>query len=294
MIRVPLSAGVSLDVATAGDAGSPAMIFLHGFPESHRTWRHQLAEFARDHFCIAPDQRGFARSDKPEGVAAYAPDRAVADLIALADHFGAARFTLVAHDWGGAVAWLAALRHPERIARLVIVNAPHPLIFQRSLFDDPAQRAASQYIRAFRDPGLEARIEAMGLSRFFDTSFATHVDAALIAPEKAAYLGEWSQPGTLTAMLNWYRASAIQVPAMDEQPARPAWLDAPFPPIRPPTLVIWGMRDKALLPVQLDGLAALVSDLTVERIEEAGHFVPWEMPGEVKAAIRAWTARQPA
>ncbi|MEZ0496361.1 alpha/beta fold hydrolase [Sphingomonas sp. IW22] len=293
MIRVPLSTGVSLDVATAGAAGAPVMIFLHGFPESHRTWRHQLNEFGRDHFCIAPDQRGFARSDKPQGVEAYAPDQAVADLIALADHFGAERFTLVAHDWGGAVAWLAALRHPECIARLVILNAPHPLIFQRSLFDDPAQRAASQYIRAFRDPGLEPRIEAMGLSRFFDTSFAAHVDAALIAPEKAAYLDEWSQPGALTAMLNWYRASAIQVPAMDEQPARPAWIDSPFPTIRPPTLVVWGMGDKALLPVQLEGLERLVERLSVVRIEDAGHFVPWERPAAVNAAIRGWTALQP-
>jgi pimeloyl-ACP methyl ester carboxylesterase len=293
MIRVPLSTGVALDVEVAGEAGAPVMICLHGFPESHRTWRHQVAEFARDHHVIAPDQRGYARSDKPEGVEAYTADRIVADLIALADHFGAVRFTLVAHDWGGAVAWLAALRHPNRIARLVICNAPHPLIFQKSLFDDPQQRAGSQYIRSFRDLGLEARIEAMGLDRFFDGSFAPHVDAAAVAGERDAYLDEWRQPGALTGMLNWYRASQIVVPAMDEAPERPGWIDGPFPTIRVPTLVIWGMRDKALQPVQLDGLDALIDDVTVARIEGAGHFVPWEAPEAVNAAMREWLAEYP-
>ncbi|WP_033923146.1 alpha/beta fold hydrolase [Sphingomonas sp. 37zxx] len=290
MQHIALSTGISLDVATAGDPAHPAMIFLHGFPESHRTWRHQFPDFARDHFCIAPDQRGFARSDKPQGVDQYTPEKPVADLIALADHFAVDRFTLVAHDWGGAIAWMAALRHPERIERLIILNAPHPLIFQRSVLDDPAQRAASQYIRAFRNPELEGHIDRIGLDVFFDTSFAKHVDPALIAPEKAAYLDEWSQPGAITAMLNWYRASAIQVPEMDEAAARAPFLDAPFPPVTMPTLVIWGMHDRALLPCQLDGLDALVSNLTVVRIEDAGHFVPWEKPEAVNAAIRDWLA----
>ena len=293
MIRVPLSTGVELDVEVAGEPGAPVMICLHGFPESHRTWRHQVAAFARDHHVIAPDQRGYARSDKPEGVEAYTADRIVADLMALADHFGAGRFTLVAHDWGGAVAWLAALRHPDRIARLVILNAPHPLIFQRSLFDDPQQRAGSQYIRSFRDSGLEGRIEAMGLDRFFDGSFAPHVDAAAVAGEREAYLDEWRQPGALTGMLNWYRASQIVVPAMDEDAERPGWIDGPFPAIRVPTLVIWGMRDKALQPVQLEGLDVLIDDVTVVRIEGAGHFVPWEQPEAVNAAMREWLAEYP-
>lgn len=285
--RVALPTGVELDVASAGDPAAPAMIFLHGFPESHHTWRHQMPEFARDHFVIAPDQRGFARSSKPAEVQEYAADKPVADLIALADHFGVDRFTLVAHDWGGAIAWMAALKHPDRIARLVIINAPHPFVFQKSLFDDMGQRAASQYITAFRNPSLEAHIEGMGLSQFFDMSFSKHADLALMADEKAAYLDEWGQPGAMTAMLNWYRASAVVVPGMDETPERPAFLDGPFPPVTMPTLVIWGMRDQALLPVQLDGLGALVPKLRVVQVD-AGHFVPWEAPDAVNRAIRDW------
>ena len=112
----------------------------------------------------------------------------------------------------------------------------------------------------------------------------------MLAPEKPAYLAEWSQPGAMTAMLNWYRASTIQVPAPGDTPERPPWLDAPFPPLRQPTLVIWGMQDTALLPVQLDGLDALVSDLTTVRIANAGHFVPWQKPEAVTGAMRDWLA----
>lgn len=287
--RIALPTGVELDVATAGDPAAPAIILLHGFPESHRTWRHQIPELAKTHFVIAPDQRGFARSSKPEGVENYAPDKTVGDLLALATHFGKERFVLVGHDWGGAIAWMAALQHPNRIERLIIVNAPHPFVFQKSLFDDMEQRAASQYIRLFRNPGLEAQLAAMGLGTFFDTTFARHADPALLAPERAAYLDEWGQPGAMTAMLNWYRASAITVPAMDETPERPPFLDGPFPPLQMPVLVIWGMGDKALLPVQLEGLDALVPDLKIVKVD-AGHFVPWENPAAVTEAIRDWLA----
>lgn len=283
--RIELPTGVTLAVAEAG-AGEP-IIFLHGFPESHRTWRHQLAALAGAYRVIAPDGRGFAASDKPEGVEAYRTDRIVEDLFALADAAGIDRFTLVGHDWGGAASWLAALRRPERLKRLVIVNAPHPLIFQRSLFDSEAQRSASQYIRAFRTPGMEAAIEAMGLETFFEKSFGAHVDLNAIPPEeRAAYLHDWAQPGALTAMLNWYRASDIEVPAPTKEATPPAWLTAPFPRIAVPTLVIWGMKDKALLPLQLDGLEELVDDLQIERVEDAGHFVPWERPEAVTDAIR--------
>jgi pimeloyl-ACP methyl ester carboxylesterase len=285
--QIALDTGVTLNVATAGDPAAPAIVLLHGFPESHRTWRHQIPALAERFFVIAPDQRGYAHSSKPEGVEHYTPDRPVADLLALASHFGKERFTLVGHDWGGAIAWMAALQHPDRVERLIIVNAPHPLIFQRSLFDDLGQRAASQYITAFRNPDLEKHIIGIGPGNFFDTTFASLSDPALLAPERDAYLKEWGQPGAMTAMLNWYRASAMIVPAMDETPERPAFLDAPFPPIRVPVLVIWGMGDKALLPVQLEGLDAVVPDLSIVKID-SGHFAPWENPQAVTDAMLAW------
>ncbi|MEG3087796.1 alpha/beta fold hydrolase [Sphingomonas sp. PB4P5] len=285
--RVDLATGVTLDVAVEGDPANPAIILLHGFPESHRTWRYIIPELAKTHYVIAPDQRGYARSSKPADVNDYTPDKIVADLIALADHFEIDRFTLVGHDWGGAIAWMAALTKPDRVARLIILNAPHPYVFQKTLFDDLDQRKASQYITAFRDTGIDKGLIGSGLERFFGTTFAKVLTSTVAGKDKAAYLDEWSQPGAMTAMLNWYRASQIVVPGMDETPARPAFLDAPFPPVTQPTLVIWGMQDKALLPSQLEGLEALVPDLTVVHVD-AGHFVPWEAPEAVVHTMRSW------
>lgn len=290
--RVNLSTGVTLKVALGGPETGEAIILLHGFPESHRTWRHVAPDLARDRRVIVPDQRGFGGSDKPKGVENYGVEETVADIFALADAFGVERFTLVGHDWGGAISWTAALRQPERLSRLVIVNAPHPLVFHRSVIDDPAQRQASQYIRAFRSRMMEKGIDAMGLETFFEKSFGGHVDLSLVPPEeRRAYLEDWRQEGALTAMLNWYRASNLEVPAMDEHSVGPIWTRAPFPKVTVPTLVVWGMRDKALLPIQLDGLEDLVDDLTIVRVEEAAHFVPWERPEPVTGAIRAFLDR---
>jgi pimeloyl-ACP methyl ester carboxylesterase len=288
LTRVALSTGVELDVAVAGLPTNPPIILLHGFPESHRTWRHQIEDLAHDHFVLAPDQRGFAKSSKPAGVENYTPDKPVADLIALADRYDIQRFTLVGHDWGGAIAWMAALNHPDRVERLIIINAPHPFVFQRTLFDDMAQREASQYITAFRNPEFEKHIDGIGLSEFFDGSFMRHTDFEKVREEKPVYLDQWGQPGAMTAMLNWYRASAVQVPAMDATPERPAFLNGPFPPLKAPTLVIWGLGDKALLPSQLEGLDTLVPDLTIDRLDGVGHFAPWEAPDKVTSAMRGW------
>jgi pimeloyl-ACP methyl ester carboxylesterase len=289
--HIPLATGVALNVASAGpDHGEP-ILFLHGFPESHRTWRHQLDGLSDLYRVYAPDQRGFAASDKPEGVEHYETDRIVADVIALADALSLDRFTLAGHDWGGAVAWTAALTHPLRVKRLIIVNAPHPLVFQKSLIDDPAQREASQYIGFFRSPAAEAAITGMGLENFLDRVMLNHADATkLPAEERQHYLDDWSQPGVLTTMLNWYRASKMTVPAPGEEASAPLWTHAPFPKLKMPTLVVWGLKDTALLPIQLDGLHDLIEDLRLITSPSAGHFITWEEPGIVTSAIRDFMA----
>ena len=284
--RVPLSTGVTLNVALDGDPDAPPVILLHGFPESHRTWRELVPRLQHRFRLIMPDQLGFAGSDRPQDVERYETSKLIDDLFALADALGLARFALVGHDWGGAIAWGAALSHPERLTRLTIINAPHPVIFQKSLVENDDQRAASQYITAFRTPGFEKAVEAMGYEAFFEKTFAGHVDVTSIPEgEKQQYIAEWSQPGAFSAMLNWYRGSRVIVPPPGVTIPLPDWLLRAFPKVKVPTLLIWGMKDAALLPVQLDGLDALVEDLTIVRIADSGHFAPWEAPDEVARAL---------
>jgi pimeloyl-ACP methyl ester carboxylesterase len=289
--RIPLSTGVTLNVALAGPAHAPPVILLHGFPESHRTWR-EVAPQLEDRFrLIMPDQRGFAASDQPQEVDAYKTDTVIDDVFALASALGLEQFALVGHDWGGAIAWTAAIRDDPRLTRLAIINAPHPVIFQKSLIEDAEQRAASQYITMLRNPLAEQGIKAMGLDAFFDKTIGDNVGGSkILEAEKQQYILEWSQPGSLTAMLNWYRAAKVIVPPPSVTMPIPDWLLGVFPKIGVPTLVIWGMRDTALLPVQLEGLDRLVGDLAIVRIPEAGHFAPWEAGEQVAEALEGFLA----
>ena len=289
--RQRVSDDVSLNVGLAGDQKSPAVVFLHGFPESHRTWRALVPKLQDRFYLVMPDQRGFGGSDRPQDEKAYRTETLVDDIFELADALGLETFALVGHDWGGAIAWTAALKRPERLTRLAIINAPHPWVFQKSLIEDSQQRNASQYITAFRTPGFEQAVEAMGYDAFFQKTFSKHVDLAAIPEvEKRQYLADWSRPGAMTAMLNWYRASKLVVPPPGLAVPLPDWLLKAFPKIAVPTLVIWGMKDAALLPVQLDGLDELVEDLGIARLPDAGHFAPWEAPDDVAAALEPFLA----
>ena len=289
--RIRVRKDAHLNVALAGDRRAPAVMLLHGFPESHRTWRALAPLLEERLYLVMPDQLGFAGSDRPQDESAYATDKLIDDVFELADTLGLERFALVGHDWGGAIAWTAALKRPERLTRLAIVNAPHPAVMQKSLIEDAGQRAASQYITAFRQPGFEKMVERMGFETFFEKTFSGHVDLSIIPEaEKQQYLAEWSQPGGLTAMLNWYRASKLIVPPPGVTVPVPDWLLRAFPRIEVPTLVIWGMRDAALLPMQLDGLDRLIDELRIVRLPDAGHFAPWEAPQAVAAALEPFLA----
>jgi pimeloyl-ACP methyl ester carboxylesterase len=295
--RVKLSTGVELDVVDIGPRDAPVLIFLHGFPESHRTWRYQLPHFADRFRCIAPDQRGYRGSSKPQNVESYTPDKLIADVFALADALGVGEFTVVGHDWGGAIAWGVALGgqpdglHPAwsgRVTRAVIANAPHPAIFQRLLQTNEQQRAASQYISIFRDPASDAIIEAHGIAGILAHAFAGRVPSGGIQPpdEIARLLKDWEDRDTCRAMINWYRASPAIVPAMDAPYAElPA---VPFPRLTIPTLVIWALDDVALPPCNLDGMADLVPAVEIVHVADCGHFVPWEAPDAVNAAMDAF------
>ena len=289
--KVELSTGIRMNVALAGPDDAPPVILLHGFPESHRTWRELVPLLSGELRLVMPDQRGFGDSDRPMEVEAYKTETLLADLFALADTLGIERFALVGHDWGGAIAWAAAIKGDPRVSRLAIVNSPHPLIFQKSLVEDEAQRAASQYMRTFRDPGFEKFVEAIGFEAFFDKSFRNHVDiAAIPAEERQVYIDQWSRPEALTAMLNWYRASQMVVPPPGITVDVPDWVLRAFPRIKVPVRIIWGLEDKALLPIQLQGIGEIGDDVEVFPLTGVGHFAPWEAPAQVAAALKPFLA----
>jgi pimeloyl-ACP methyl ester carboxylesterase len=285
--------GVRLHYAATGRGR--LMMFVHGFPEFWYAWRRQLAEFGRDHQAVAPDMRGYNLSSKPEGLEPYALGHLIEDLRALAEHLGHRRFTLCAHDWGGAVAWAFAIRHPDWLDRLIIVNAPHPAVFQRELTMNPAQQQASQYMLVFRTEGAEALLAADRFAALNSRILSPLVTAGhLTEADRQAYLEAWSQPGALTGGLNYYRAARVGPPSAEGAPARGIKDDGPAEHgfvVRVPTLVIWGMRDVALLPGNLDGLEEYVPDLTVKRIEDGSHWVIHEHPDVVNRHIRDFLAR---
>ena len=276
-----------MNVALAGPKDAPPVILIHGFPESHRTWRELMPLLSSQLRLIMPDMRGFGDSDRPQEVAAYKTETLLADLFGLAEALGVERFALVGHDWGGAIAWAAAIKGDPRVTRLAIVNSPHPLIFQKSLVENEEQRSASQYMRAFREPGFEKFVETIGFEKFFDKSFRNHVDpGAISAEERAIYIGQWSRPGALTAMLNWYRASQMVVPPPGITVDVPDWVLRAFPKIKVPVRVVWGLEDKALLPIQLEGIGEIGEDVEIFPLKGVGHFGPWDAPDKVAEALK--------
>ena len=293
--RVTLANGIELDVVDSGPRDAPALIFLHGFPESHRTWRHQIAHLSGRFRCIAPDQRGYRHSSKPEGAANYSPDKLIGDIFLLADALGVEHFTIVGHDWGGAIAWGVALMGQAngRVTRAVIANAPHPTIFPRLLYTNPVQRAASQYFRDFRDTGNDELVRQFGLGALLLKAFGEREQSPMMeVEEREALLADWANPEAAIAMLNWYRASPMEVLPMDAPYALPdGWKPFPIPQLTIPTLVIWALDDHALPPENLEGMDAIIDDLTVVKVPDCGHFVPWEAPAAVNAALDEFLGR---
>ncbi|NQX94180.1 MAG: alpha/beta hydrolase [Erythrobacter sp.] len=285
--RVHLANGMHLMCVDEGPVDAPVLIFLHGFPESHRTWRHQIRHFSDRYRCIAPDQRGYRQSSKPQEVAAYEPNQLIGDVFLLADALSIASFTIVGHDWGGAIAWGVALAGQHaRVNRAIIANAPHPAIFQKLLYTNHHQRESSQYIRAFRDTANDPLVKDLGLTGLLEKVVNWDNLGAMEPEERAELMRDRQNRDAAFGMLNYYRASQMVVPTMDEPFELPADYTAPdLPKLTIPTLVIWAMDDLALPSENLEGMDDVIDPLTVVKVPDCGHFVPWEAPQAVIAAM---------
>lgn len=290
--------GVTLHCRVSGAPGQPVLLFLHGFPEGAFIWDAMLAHFAQPahggYRCVAPYLRGFAPSSSPPETQAYRAKHLVQDVVALIHAEcgeGQPLAALVAHDWGGAVAWNVANQQPDLLARLFIINSPHPGAFVRELQQSPAQQAASEYMHFLCRPDAEALLAEDDFRRlfgFFDTAQGTP-PAWLTEDLRAQYRALWRKG--LTGPCNYYRASPMRPPREGDAGAASVHLPASMLQVRVPTQVLWGLDDPALLPGLLDGLGDWVQPLQVQRLPGASHWVVHEQPKAVIDLLADFLAR---
>jgi len=285
---VTLSNGTRLHYASAGEPGKPLMLFVHGFPEFWYAWKDQLPEFGSDYFVVAQDLRGFNLSDMPTEAAAYKPRHIMDDLRLLIAHFGYDDAIIVAHDWGGAIAWNIAIAMPQLVQKLVIINSPHPYLFARALAHDKQQQKASEYMNWLRTEGSETALAKndFALIEGFFGGMGQKPAKWYNDEVRQRYHACWARG--LLGGVSYYRASPLHPPTKDHPGPRVDEMQAKDYFTKVPTLVIWGMSDIALPASLLHGLDELVADLRIQRIEEASHWIIHEQPDTINRAIRGF------
>lgn len=299
--------GVRLHYASVGKG--PLILFLHGYPSFWYQWKDQMAEMGRDHLAVGLDMRGYNLSSRPEGLEPYKMKHLVEDVRQFAEKIGgkdggkAKKFVLVAHDWGANVAWAFAMYHPEMLEKLIIINGAHPFVSERELRENPAQRYASNYFFVFNGylaPGEQPVDESNTSETAVRRAHSGFVDAEVKSgryteADRQAWIEAWSQPGSTTAGLNYYRANHRNPPFNDRHPASTiarSWSakevteGAKSTVIKMPTLVIWGLKDTAILVGHLSGLDTWVTNLSVKLYPDDDHWVMLAKHTQVAQDIR--------
>jgi len=266
---------VSLHAVAAGPKDGPVVVLLHGFPEFWYGWHRQIEPLAAAGFrVVVPDQRGYNLSSKPSGVAAYALTELVSDVIAIADQLGQEKIFLAGHDWGAAVAWSTALLHPQRIAKLVVLNVPHPSVMRKFLSTHARQILRSWYLFLFQLPWLpEALFSAFNFRTGARSLLRSSRPGTFSAEDLAQYRAAWSQPGALTAMINWYRALFR------------ARIKFPDKTVRVPTRILWGERDAFLLAEMAHESLRYCASAELFTFANATHWLQHEEPARVSELL---------
>jgi epoxide hydrolase 4 len=275
--------GITLSCRAAGERGRPVLVFLHGFPEAAFVWDEIIQHFARPenggYRCVAPNLRGYEKSSQPTEVQAYRAKYLVQDIAALIELEGSPLDCLVAHDWGGAVAWGLANQLPHLTRKLAIINSPHPGTFLRELKSNPKQQAASAYMNFLIRPDAEALLREDDYRRLWE--FFTNWGGApwLTDAVKQQYREVWD--ASLEGGCNYYRASPVRPPRPEDPGAAAINLPREMLTVDLPTLVLWAMDDAALPPELIDGLEDYIPRMTLEKIEGASHWIIHEQPALV-------------
>lgn len=266
---------IRLHTTVAGPAHGPVVVLLHGFPEFWYGWRRQVEPLVTAGFrVIVPDQRGYNLSSKPSRVASYALPELVSDVIAIADHFGQDKILLAGHDWGAAVAWSTALLHPHRIAKLAVLNVPHPSVMRKFISANPRQLLRSWYMFFFQLPWLPEALFSAGNFRIGARSLLRSSRKGTFSEEDLAqYRAAWSQPGALTAMINWYRALfRVRAKFSDKM-------------VRVPTRILWGERDAFLLAEMAQESLRYCTNAELFTFANATHWLQHEEPARVSELL---------
>ena len=268
--------GVTLHVAVAGPEDGPLVILLHGFPEFWFGWRAQIGPLAAAGYRVwVPDQRGYNLSEKPSSVSAYGTDVLARDVVGLIDAAGAEKAFVAGHDWGGAVAWWLALKHPERVQRLAILNVPHPIVMKRYLLRSFTQLKKSWYMGMFQLPWLaEWGLLRQGGVPMSKGIARTAKRGTFTDDDLARYREAWLQPGAATGMVNWYRAG-LRAPGATPEDIR----------IHVPTLIVWGTGDRFLGEEMAPMSLEVCAQGRLERLEGVSHWVQHEAPERVNALL---------
>jgi pimeloyl-ACP methyl ester carboxylesterase len=272
--------GLRLHVVEAGPLDGPLVLLLHGFPEFWYGWRRQIAPLVEAGYrVVVPDQRGYNLSDKPRPVSAYRLDLLAADVEGLIDAAGRERAHLVGHDWGAAVAWWLALRRPERVASLAVLNVPHPVVMRRHLLRNPRQRRRSWYIFFFQLPWLPEWYLRRRNWRNATRALRSARPGSFSDADLARYRQAWSRPGAMRAMVSWYRA-APRGAAQRVADVR----------VRVPTLILWGVHDVALGRELAPASRALCDAAELVFFEDATHWLQHDEAEAVSSRLCAFLA----
>ncbi|WP_221886695.1 alpha/beta fold hydrolase [Halonotius terrestris] len=266
---------VTLHVVSAGDPADPVVVLLHGFPEFWYGWSEYIKGFVQaDYRVLVPDQRGYNRSEKPDGVQPYRVGTLAEDIVALLATEPCDSAHLIGHDWGGTVAWHVALRSPESVDRLGIINMPHPTVFTEALQSNPKQRQKSQYIFAFQQPNTpEKRVKQTNFDTWVSVMNGPSKPGAFSTTDFERYRQAWAEPGAPTAMLNWYRA-------LGEYGIEP-----PRTQVESPTVLLWGENDQALIPELAPKSMGFCTDSDLEQFPDATHWITHEYPDRVSELL---------
>jgi pimeloyl-ACP methyl ester carboxylesterase len=285
-----LPGGITLACRGAG-RGPARVLLLHGFPEAAFAWDEVLLALAPDVRAVAPNLRGYIGSSAPPDTADYTPRLLVADVAALITQLGAPIDVLVAHDWGGALAWNLAALQPALCKHLVIINSPHPATFLRELRGSPQQQAASRYMNFLARPDAAALLAANDFARLWPFFTNMGGTAWLDEAARARYRQAWS--AGLAGPVAWYRASPLRPPLTADDPVMTLQLPDDSVTSRVPTTVVWGDGDTALLPGLLSGLDRWVPQLRLRRVPDATHWIVHEQPGLIVEEILSALAPSP-